>query len=179
LTTNKILAHNERKPLSTRSILTNGLLFSHCASNPIPRRIQEPLDLKKTKNDENFLSSSSSSSESFSSSDEKLLSRSEFILQQEQNLFQQRKASSLKSISIKSPQPLSKILYPIDFETNNIDDISWYQKRSRKVPTSDSGIITDTRPTSKSSIEEVRIIDFIIFLSIKLDLLYTWYYCLG
>lgn len=107
--------------------------------------------------------SSSSSSEANSPSGEKLMSRSDFILQQQQpqNLSQQRKATSLKTISVGS-----KILYPIDFETNNIDQ-SWYQKHSsscNKVPTSDSGIVIDTdgtQPTSKSSIEEVRMIVYL------------------
>jgi hypothetical protein len=157
---NKILNNNnnnERRSSFSRRILTNGLLFSHYATNPIPCRIQEPLHSIKSKTEEKFSSDSSSSSELLSSSDEKLLTRSEFILQQEQNISQQRKASSLKSISMLSPQTLSKILYPIDFETNHIDK-SWHQKRSShsyKVPTSDSGIVIDTQPTSKSSIEEV------------------------
>jgi hypothetical protein len=98
------------------------------------------------------------------------MSRSDFILeqqqkqQQQQNLFQQRKATSLKTISAAS-----KILYPINSQTNNIDQ-SWYQKHSssshNKVPTSDSGIVIDTdgtRLTSKSSIEEVRLMSIIIF----------------
>jgi hypothetical protein len=94
------------------------------------------------------------------------MSRSDFILQQQQqqqNLSQQRKATSLKTISVGS-----KILYPINSQTNNIDQ-SWYQKHSsshNKVPTSDSGIVIDTdgtRLTSKSSIEEVRLMSIIIF----------------
>lgn len=149
-TTNQILADdNQQQPSFTRRILTNGLLFSHCATNPIPRRHQD--SSIKRKNDEKILSESSSSSELLSSSDEKLLTRSEFILQQEQTISQQHKASSLKSISIKTPQLLSKILYPIDFQT------SWHEKQTSnpyKVPTSDSGIIIDTRPTSNSSIED-------------------------
>jgi hypothetical protein len=96
------------------------------------------------------------------------MSKSDFILQQQQlqqNISQQRKATSLKTISVSSNQQPSKILYPIDFETNNIDQ-TWYQKHSshhNKVPTSDSGIVidtADTRPTSKSSIEEVRLMSF-------------------
>jgi hypothetical protein len=55
-----------------------------------------------------------------------------------------------------SPQSLSKIVYPIDFETNHPIDRSWSQNhQSSKVPTSDSGIVIDARPTSKSSIEEI------------------------
>jgi hypothetical protein len=57
-----------------------------------------------------------------------------------------------------SPRLSSKILYPIDFEINNINK-SWYQKQ---VPTSDSGIIIDTQSTSKSNIEEVRISFFFL-----------------
>lgn len=102
------------------------------------------------------------------------MSRSDFILQQQQpqNLSQQRKATSLKTISLGSNQQTSKILYPIEFETNNIDQ-SWYQKRHgsshNKVPTSDSGIVIDTdgtRPTSKSSIEEVRMMSTIFIIII-------------
>ncbi len=139
------LANYERKTSSNRRILTNGLLLSYCASNPTPRRIQEKLQSDSS-------SSSSSSLENLSSSDDQLLSRSDFTLQQEENISPQRKSSSLKSISMVSPQSLSKILYPIDFEI----DIPWQQQRSSKVPTSDSGIVIDTRPTSKSSIEEVN-----------------------
>jgi hypothetical protein len=104
------------------------------------------------------------------------MSRSDFILQQQQqqqqNLSQQRKATSLKTISVASNQQLSKIVYPIDFETNNIDQ-SWYQKHSsshNKVPTSDSGIVIDTdgtQLTSKSSIEEVKFMSFITFCFIN------------
>ncbi|CAF3642028.1 unnamed protein product [Rotaria sordida] len=164
-TTNQILDNYERRPSSTRRILTNGLLLSHSASNPIPRRVQEPLMSNrnnyysiKQKTEEKLSSdsSSSSSSELLSSSDEKLFSRSHFIHQQERKFSQQRKASSLKSIPITSPKPSSKILYPIDFDTNNIN-LSWYQKRSfqtNKVPTSDSGIVIDTHSTPKSSSED-------------------------
>ncbi|CAF4828122.1 unnamed protein product [Rotaria sp. Silwood1] len=167
-TKNQIFDNHERKPLSTRRILTNGLLLSHSFSNPTPRRVQDSLVSNhnnnnysiKQKTEEKLLSdssSSSSSSELLSLSDEKLFSRSVFVHQQEQNISQQRKASSLKSIHITtSPQPSSKILYPIDFNANNLD-LSWHQKRSshtHKVPTSDSGIVIDTHPTPKSSSED-------------------------
>ncbi|CAF3096245.1 unnamed protein product [Rotaria sp. Silwood2] len=163
LTTNQIIDNHERRPSSTRRILTNGLLLSHSSSNPIPRRVQESLMSNhndnysiKQKNEKKLLSDSSSSSDLLSSSDEKIFSRSDFVHQQEQKFTQQRKASSLKSIFITSPQPLSKILYPIDFDANNID-LSWHQKQSfhtHKVPKSDSGIVIDTHPTSKSNSED-------------------------
>jgi hypothetical protein len=156
----------QRRPSFTRRILTNGLLLSHCSNH---RRTQPPLTFNqyryssKPKSEEKLSSlssplvSSSSSSEANSPSGEKLMSKSDYLFhqQQQQNLSQQRKATSLKTIS-KS----SKILYPIDFETNPTDQ-SWYQKHSsqqNKVPTSDSGIVIDTdgtQLTSKSSIEEV------------------------
>jgi hypothetical protein len=97
------------------------------------------------------------------------MSRSDYLIQQQQqkNISQQRKATSLKTISVSSHPQSSKIVYPIDFEGNHIDQ-SWYQKHSsspqNKVPTSDSGIVIDTagtRPTSNSSIEEVRSMSFI------------------
>ena len=100
------------------------------------------------------------------------MSRSDYIIQQQQkNISQQRKATSLKTISVSSHPQSSKIVYPIDFEGNHIDQ-SWYQKHSsssssshqNKVPTSDSGIVIDTagtRLTSNSSIEEVRSMSFI------------------
>jgi hypothetical protein len=147
----------------SKTFNTNGLQRSHCSSNPIPRRTPElssPIDdnhyLKKQKSEEKTSSDSSSSSDLILSSDEKLLSRSDFILQQEQNIPQQCKSSSLKTISMISPQLSSKILYPIDFQINNIDQ-TWHKKQSHKVPTSDSGIVIDTQPTSKSGIEEVCI----------------------
>ncbi|CAF3597370.1 unnamed protein product [Rotaria sp. Silwood1] len=181
-TRNKSSADNQRRPSFTRRILTNGLLLSHCSnSNPNHRRAQPPLTFNqyrhqvKPKSEEKLSSlsspitfsssSSSSSSESSSPSGEKLMSRSDFILQQQQqqqqNISQQRKATSLKTIAETSNQQPSKILYPIDFQTNHIDQ-SWYKKRlspshHNKVPTSDSGIVidtVDTRQTSKSSIEE-------------------------
>jgi len=133
---NKIL---EQKPSYIRRILTNDLFYSP--------PIQESLVSTKPTSD------TSSSSELLSSSDEKFLTRSEFILQQEQNISQQPKASSLKNIFMISPRSLSKILYPIDFQMNN-NDISWTH-HSHKVPTSDSGIVIDI--PSKSSIEEVYI----------------------
>jgi hypothetical protein len=130
---------NQQKPSYIRRILTNDLFYSH--------PIQESLDSTKPTYD------TSSSSELLSSSDENFLTRSEFILQQEQNISQQRKASSLKNIFMISPRSLSKILYPIDFQINN-NDISWTH-HSHKVPTSDSGIVIDI--PSKLSIEEVYI----------------------
>jgi hypothetical protein len=159
---NKIFDNNQRRPSHTRRILTNGLLFSHSASNPIPHRVQQARISAydnhysiKPKSEDKLQSDTSSSSELLSSSDEKLLSRSDYILPQEQMTSQQRKASSLKSISMISPQPVSKILYPIDFETDNMN-ISWYQKRlSDSVPKSDSGIVIDIQTKTKSSIEEV------------------------
>jgi hypothetical protein len=172
-TTNKSSDTNERRPLANRRILTNGLLLSHCASNPTQRRAQQSLPLIpdlpsiKPKSEAKLSSDSSSSSEVLSSPDDKFLSRSDFILQHEQNISPQRKASSLKSIYMTSSQPSSKILYPIDFEDQSVDP-SWYQNRSsysHKVPTSDSGIVIDTmdiRPTSKSSIEEVSIMSYLI-----------------
>ena len=165
---------NEQKSSYNRRILTNGLLYSHCATNPIPRRIQQPLPSIKLNSNEKFLSnsSSSSSSEILSSSEEKLLTRSEFILQQEQTMSPKRKASSLKSISITSPISLSKILYPIDFQiNNNNNNTSCHQ---HKVPTSDSGIVIDIRPTSKSSIAEVC-----INISNLFSLYIHYYYYLG
>ncbi|CAF1355104.1 unnamed protein product [Adineta steineri] len=160
----QISNNNERKISFNRRILTNGLLRTHYARNPIPRCLREPFNSiennsypMKVKSEEKFLSdTSSSSAELLSSSDEKLLTRSEYIFRQEQNNSQQRKASSLKSIFMTSPQLSTKILYPIDFDTNNINT-SWLQKRSSvpyKVPTFDSGIVIDTNPTSKSSINE-------------------------
>lgn len=174
---------NPRRPSFTRRILTNGLLLSHCSnSNPTHRRTQPPLTFNqhhhrhhhhhhKPKSEEKLSSlsspivSSSSSSESNSPTGEKFMSRSDYLFQQQQqqqqNLSQQRKATSLKTIS--TPQSSSsKILYPIDFENTHIDQ-SWYQRQSShqsKVHTSDSGIVIDTagtRPTSNSSIEEVRL----------------------
>ena len=131
---------NERRPSLTRGILTNGLLFSHCASNPIPRRTPaDPLQLRS----DSCSSSSSSTSEIFSSSDEKPLSRSDYLLQNESHLSPQRKSSSLKSIS-------PHILYPIEFS-----DHSPHAQSTNKFPTSDSGIVIDTRPASKSSIDQV------------------------
>jgi hypothetical protein len=172
---------NQRRPSFTRRILTNGLLLSHCSnSNPTHRRTQPPLTFNqhrhlKPRSEEKLSSlsspivSSSSSSESNSPSGEKLMSRSDYIVQQQQNIAQQRKATSLKTISVSSNPQSSKILYPIEFETNQTDQ-SWYQKHSsshhNKVPTSDSGIVIDTagtRPTSNSSIEEVRLMPFITF----------------
>ena len=160
--------NTQRRPSFTRRILTNGLLLSHCSnSNSNHRRPQPPLTFNqyrypiKPKSEEKLSSlsspivSSSSSSESNSPSGEKFMSKSDYLFQQQQNLSEQRKATSLKTISNSS-----KILYPIDFETNNTDQ-SWYQKHSsqqNKVPTSDSGIVIDTdgiQLTSKSSIEEV------------------------
>ncbi|CAF2839410.1 unnamed protein product [Rotaria sp. Silwood2] len=183
-TRNKSSNDNQRRPSFTRRILTNGLLLSHCSSsNQNHRRAQPPLTFNqyrhqtKPKSEEKLsslsspatFSSSSSSSESSSPSGEKFMSRSDFILQQQQqqqqqNISQQRKATSLKTIAETSNQQPSKILYPIDFQTNHIDQ-SWYQKHlssshHNKVPTSDSGIVIDTvgtRPTSKSSIEELEI----------------------
>ncbi|CAF0996293.1 unnamed protein product [Rotaria sordida] len=178
-TRNKSSNDNQRRPSFTRRILTNGLLLSHCSSsNSNHRRTQPPLTFNqyrhqtKPKSEEKlssvsspvaFLSSSSSSSsESNSPSGEKFMSRSDFIPQQQQNISQQRKATSLKTIAETSNHQPSKILYPIDFQTKHIDQ-SWYQKHLlssshyNKVPTSDSGIVIDTvstRPTSKSSIEE-------------------------
>ncbi|CAF1677967.1 unnamed protein product, partial [Adineta ricciae] len=180
-TINKSNEDSQRRPSFTRRILTNGLLLSHCSNQ---RRTQPPLTFNnqhryqtKPKSEEKLstlsspIGSSSSSSESSSPSGEKFMSRSDFILQQQQqqqqqqNISQQRKASSLKTISATAAQQPSKILYPIDFETNN-NDQSWYQKQSSlsststhqsKVPTSDSGIVIDTnvtRPTSNASIEE-------------------------
>ena len=55
---------------------------------------------------------------------------------------------SLKTISMISPQLSSKILYPIDFQMNNIDQTS-HKKQSHKVPTSDSGIVVDTTTNTK------------------------------
>ena len=171
---NKSSDDNQRRPSFTRRILTNGLLLSHCSnSNPIYRRTQPPLTFNqhhrhhlKPKSEEKLSSlsspivSSGSSSESTSPSGEKFISRSDYLLQQQaQNLSQQRKATSLKTITNSSS---SKILYPIDFPSTEIDQ-SWYQRHTShqdKVPTSDSGIVIDTagtRPTSNSSIEEVRL----------------------
>ena len=177
---------NQRRPSFTRRILTNGLLLSHCSSsNPTHRRAQPPLTFNqqryhiKPKSEEKLstlsspIESSSSSSESNSPSGEKFMSKSDYLLQQQQqqNLSQQRKASSLKTISNTTNQQPSKILYPIDFQSNH-NEQSWYEKHSsnhHKVPTSDSGIVIDTAgtlPTSKSSIEEVRLmISCITFLS--------------
>ena len=50
----------------------------------------------------------------------------------------------------------SKILYPIDFNIDNHIQTFWHQIQSHKVPASDSGIVIDTRTTSKSSSEDVR-----------------------
>lgn len=174
---NKSTETNQRRPSFTRRILTNGLLLSHCSSsNSTSRRSQPPLTFNqyrhnvKPKSEEKLssvssptaFSSSSSSSESNSPSGEKLMSRSDFILQQQQHLSQQRKATSLKTIAETSTKHSSKILYPIDFETNNIDQ-SWHcesmsSSHHNKVPTSDSGIVIDAvgiRPTSVSSFELV------------------------
>ena len=179
----------QRRPSFTRRILTNGLLLSHCSnSNPTHRRTQPPLTFNqhhrhhqqqqhlKPKSEEKLSSlsspivSSSSSSESNSPSGEKFMSRSDYLFQQQQqqNLSQPRKATSLKTISIpqSSSSSSSKILYPIDFESNSADQ-SWYQRHSShqsKVHTSDSGIVIDTagtRLTSNSSIEEVRLMSLI------------------
>lgn len=163
---------SERRPSFTRRILTNGLLLSHCStSNSTHRRPQPPLTFNqhhrhlKPKSEEKLSSpivSSGSSSESPSPSGEKFISKSDYLLQQQQNLSQQRKATSLKTIVNSS----SKILYPIDFPPTDIDQ-TWYQRHSShqdKVPTSDSGIVIDTagtRPTSNSSIEEVRLMSFL------------------
>ena len=157
---------NDQKPTLNRRILTNGLLFSHSTTNLIPVRGQESLNsnqnnysLMKENNEDKIPSdclSSSSSSEFLSASDEKLLSRSDFICQYEQNTTNEHKASSLQNINMKS----SKILYPIDFTTRNTTDLSWHQNQSiytHQVPTSDSGIVTGTQTTSKSSNENVRI----------------------
>ncbi|CAF2187449.1 unnamed protein product [Rotaria magnacalcarata] len=173
-TRNKSSDDNQRRPSFTRRILTNGLLLSHCSSsNPNHRRAQPPLTFNqyrhyiKPRSEEKLYSpaafSSSSSSESNSPSGEKFMSRSDVIVQQQhqQNLSQQRKATSLKTIAEASNHQSSKILYPIDFQTNHIDQ-SWYQKHlssshQNKVPTSDSGIVVDTigtRLTSNSSIDD-------------------------
>lgn len=172
---NKSSDDNQRRPSFTRRILTNGLLLSHCSnSNPTYRRPQPPLTFNqhhrhhlKPKSEEKLSSlsspivSSGSSSESPSPSGEKFISRSDYLLQQQQaqSLSQQRKATSLKTIANSSS---SKILYPIEFPSTDIDP-SWYQRHAshqHKVPTSDSGIVIDTagtRLTSNSSIEEVRL----------------------
>jgi hypothetical protein len=139
----------ERKSSLTRgSILTNGLLLSHCGSHPTPRRTHEKQLQSDPSSSSSSSPSSSSSSDNLSSSDEKLLSRSEFILQHEENISPKRKSSSLKSISMASPQSLSRIVYPIHFEINH--------SPSSKVPTSDSGIVID-----KSSIEEIAEYSFL------------------
>ena len=109
---------HERRP---SLILTNGLLLSHCATNPTPRRL--PSDPFDSINEQLRTNSSSSSSEIFTSSDEKLLSRSDYLLQHQSSLLPQRKSSSLKNI-----------LYPIEFSHHP------------KVPTSDSGILIDQFP---------------------------------
>lgn len=106
---------------------------------------------------EKLSSDSSSSSELISPPNEKPLSRSDFILQQEQNVSEQRKASSLKSINMTSRELPSKILYPIDFNINSMNK-SWHESQSfhsHKVPTSDSGIVIDRHPASKSNSEDV------------------------
>ncbi|UJR07811.1 hypothetical protein I4U23_012094 [Adineta vaga] len=144
------LSNNERRSSLSRRILTNGLLLSQNS-----RRCHEPLTVKFEK-EEKFLSDTSSSSELLSSSDEKLLSRSEYILRQDDKIAQQRKTSSLKSILVTPSQPSTKILYPIDFEIRH-RNVSWQQKRSSdpyRMLIFDSGIVTDVRPTSKSSIDE-------------------------
>lgn len=123
-----------------RPSLTRAILLSHCASNPTPRRLpSDPLS-----NEQFRTNSSSSSSEIFFSSDEKLLSRSDYLHQHQSSVSPQRKSSSLKNIS-------PNILYPIEF--------SHHPKSSHKVPTSDSGILIDTRPTSKSSIDQLPVED--------------------
>ena len=188
---NKSSDDNQRRPSITRRILTNGLLLSHCSSgNPTHRRVQPPLAFQqyrcttKPKSEEKLSSlftlvspSSSQSlhtSESSSPANEKFMSRSDFILhRQQQNLSHQRKATSLKTISETSSQHPTKILYPIDFQTNNFDQLH-FQKHSTssndtKVPTSDSGIVIDTagaQQTSNSSIEDVSFKSFIIFSSV-------------
>ena len=179
---NKSPEKSQRRSSFTRRILTNGLLLSHCSSSASQRRSQPPLTFNhqhqrhqiKPRSEEKLstLSSpnSSSSSQSSSPSGDKLISRSDFMLQQQQNLSPQRKATSLKSIRVTSNDQPSKILYPIDFESQD-DDQSWYQKCSssiasssshqNKVPTSDSGIVIDTagtRPTSKSSNDDVSLL---------------------
>ncbi|CAF1598921.1 unnamed protein product [Rotaria magnacalcarata] len=162
-TINQISDNPGRKSTCTRRILTNGLLFPHATSSPIARRLQEPLTSIhnnhysiKQKIEETHLSDSSLSSVSLSSSDENLFSRSDYSAQQDRINSQKRKASSLKSICTISHQIPSKILYPIDFDANNLD-LSWHKKqsfRTNKVPTSDSGIIIDTHSTPKSSSED-------------------------
>ncbi|CAM4869363.1 unnamed protein product [Rotaria socialis] len=160
---NQISDNPGRKSSCTRRILTNGLLVPHAASNHIARRLQEPLTSIhnnhysiNVKIEETHLSDSSISSVSLSSSDENLFTRSDYSAQQDRINSQKRKASSLKSIDLISHQAPSKILYPIDFDANNMD-LSCHKKQSihiNKVPTSDSGIIIDTHPTLKSSSED-------------------------
>lgn len=174
----------QRRPSFTRRILTNGLLLSHCTSNANHRRAstnaatsrgpitcispdQHSRIQIKQKSEEKLSSfsspiSSPTSSKSNSPTGDKLMSRSDFRLQQADQMTQQRKSSSLKNVRGSSIESASRIVYPIDFETNHHDQI-WLQKRcsshENKVPTSDSGIVIDTagtRPTSKSSIDEVR-----------------------
>lgn len=182
-TRNKSSDDSQRRPSFTRRILTNGLLLSHCSnSNPTHRRAQPPLTFNqfrqhiKPKSEEKLstatYSSSSSSSESNSPSGEKFMSRSDFILQQQnqQNISQQRKATSLKTIAETLNQEPSNILYPIDFPTSPVDP-SWHKNNSylshhRRVAASDSGIVVDsvgTRLTSNSSIEDVSQVNFITF----------------
>lgn len=95
----------------------------------------------RTKSPDQLRSHSSSSSSEIFSSDEKLLSRSDYLLQHQTSLSPPRKSSSLKNIS-------PNILYPIEYSPHPPSS------SSHKVPTSDSGIVLDTRPASKSSIEE-------------------------
>ena len=156
---------NSRRPSLTRRILTNGLLLSHCTKPPLTFKSQQNHRTSiKPKSEEKLssptcssTSSSSSSSTSSSSNCEKQMSRSEYLLQEQDQLSHQRKATSLKNVRIPS-----KILYPLEFESNE-NDSNWFPKRcstsdETKVPTSDSGIVIDTvgtRPTSKSSIDEV------------------------
>jgi len=166
---------NSRRPSLTRRILTNGLLLSHCTKPPLTFKSQQNHRTSiKPKSEEKLssptcssTSSSSSSSTSSSSNCEKQMSRSEYLLQEQDQLSHQRKATSLKNVRIPS-----KILYPLEFESNE-NDSNWFPKRcstsdETKVPTSDSGIVIDTvgtRPTSKSSIDETDVdvlpVDFI------------------
>lgn len=154
---------NIRRPSLTRRILTNGLLLSHCTKPPLTFKSQQNHRTSLKPKSEEKLSSptcsstSSSSSSSSSSNCEKQMSRSEYLLQDQEQLSHQRKATSLKNV--RTP---SKIVYPLEFESN-ANDSTWFPKRcstsdETKVPTSDSGIVIDsvgTCPTSKSSIDEV------------------------
>ena len=170
----KLSNSTARRPSFSRRILTNGLLLSHCTGNSNNQRSTQntvPLVLPqihrsptKPKSEEKLptLSSptSSSSSQSSSPTGEKLMSRSDYHLQDQDPVSQNRKSTSLKNVRGPKNESSSKILYPIDFETHHEDPL-WCQKLSsneNKVPTSDSGIVIDsagTRPTSKSSIDDV------------------------